>query len=130
MKKKISILLGLIVFAGIVYMGNKYYNARYVASNVYYFKVPQDQSTAIEDLYDRDGNAVDRGRAYKFEAYDDHGESRIVEFEFMTEDSKKLLQPLEYVKVETSDQIVLSQKRIKLEEVPEKALEKINLSNQ
>lgn len=111
-------------------MGNKYYNARYVASNVYYFQVPKDQSTEIEDLYDRDGNAVDKGRAYKFEAYDDNGESRIVEFEFMTEDSKKLLQPLEYVKVETSDQIVLSQKRIKLEEVPEKALEKINLSNQ
>ena len=126
MKKKISFLLGIIIFAGIIYMGNKYYNARYVASNVYYFQVPEDQSIEIDDLYDIDGNAVDKGKAYKFEAYDEEGGSRIVEFEFMTKDSKKLLQPLDYVKVETSDQIVLGQKRVTYDEVPKKALEKIN----
>lgn len=123
--KKLTIVFSIIIVVVLsfgVFFAKNYYDQRYKESDIFYLKVPEDQSLVIEDLYDMDNNPVEKGKEYEFKAYNEKGESRIVSFTYRTEDSSKLLQPNEYVKVSVSEVIVLGESVIPEDEVPESVL--------
>ncbi|CAM3653143.1 YxeA family protein [Erysipelothrix urinaevulpis] len=123
MSKKIMFFFGMVLFIFILVLGGRYYQKRYLASGEFYVKVPTDQSTEIDPLFNMDGKEVDKGKEYRFTAWDLEGNSRIVEFTFQTEDPQKLLQPGDYVKVETSDTLVLGEKIVAKEDVPQAVIQ-------
>lgn len=122
MKKKL--LFVVLVFVGFYFLSlaKNYYVDRYVVSDTYYLKVPENVDQTLEDLYDNQGNAVDTGKSYLFEAINLQGETRMVEFDFRTENVNDLLKPNDYVKVEVSETLVLSETIITQDEVPENIL--------
>lgn len=132
MKKNKKIIL--IVSIAIVSVGaifgiikfKKYYDNRYVESDVVYLKVPQDQSTELDDMYDMSGNVVDTGKEYKFTAYSKSEKAVEVEFSVYTEDEDKLLKPGDYLKVSVSNTLVLNEWIIDETEVPRNVLEILN----
>lgn len=114
-----AVLVVLVIFGSIKV--KQYYDDRYVGSD-YYTRVPADQSTELEPLYDDSGKEVDTGKEYAFESYNDKGEKRILKFSYTTEDTSKLLQPGQYVKISASKQIVVGQEVVKESDVPESVL--------
>ncbi len=122
-------ILTILSFALIFKAGSQYYSNRYVASNEYYLKVPETVDMEIEDLYDIDGKAVDKGKSYHFKAMGIDGSIKEVSFEILTEDSTKLLKPGTYLKIEASETINLSEERISKEEVPVEIVEKLEALN-
>ncbi|CAM4270492.1 YxeA family protein [Erysipelothrix inopinata] len=114
-----AVLVVLVIFGSIKV--KQYYDDRYVGSD-YYTRVPADQSTDPEPLYDDSGKEVDTGKEYALVSYNEKGEKRVLEFSYRTEDSSKLLQPVQYVKVSASKQIVVGQEVVKESDVPESVL--------
>ncbi|MGI6544872.1 MAG: DUF1093 domain-containing protein [Fastidiosipilaceae bacterium] len=127
MKKIVLLIVSATVVIGLVaavLWGRNYYQDRYVGSD-YYAVVPQDFDLTPESLYDNQGVAQDVGKSYRLTAYDDQGESKVVEFEIYGEDSANYPQPGEYLLVSASRQIVLGQEIIPESAVPEEALRKL-----
>ncbi|MEG0327198.1 MAG: YxeA family protein [Erysipelothrix sp.] len=110
-----AVLVVLIIFGSIKV--KQYYDDRYVGSD-YYTRVPSDQSTELEPLYDDSGKEVDTGKNYSFVSYNEKGERRTLEFSYTTEDTSKLLQPGQYLKISASKQIVVGQEVVKESDVP------------
>lgn len=121
-KKIILILLVIGLGFGVV-SGRNYYNERYVGKN-YYLQVPEDQDTKLDKLLDNNGKVVDKGKEYRLIGFDKDGNKRELDI-IIRGKEEDLLQPGEYLRVEASKQIVLGQERIGRDEVPKKALEKI-----
>lgn len=128
MKNKKGIIIGVIFLAIVVLGGmkiNDYYQDRYVGKD-YYVRVPQDQSTELEDILDMSNRVVGKGRKYELLGYNTAGESRMLSFTYTTEDPAKLLQPGQYLKVSASKQIVVGQSVIQESDVPADILKLIN----
>ncbi|QIK57804.1 YxeA family protein [Erysipelothrix sp. HDW6A] len=128
MKKKnmfISIVALVLFFTGLFFV-KQYNDGRYAHDDYFYYKVPADQSTEIEDLFDDSGKIVDKGKEYKFIAISENGEEREVTFTIQTKDSEKLLQPGQYLKIAMSKELSLSEKIISESDVPKSVLAKLN----
>ena len=118
------IILGVIIVGFITVQFKTYYNNTYVGSD-YYVKVPSDQDTTIEEW--KGGQYDLKGRRYKFTAYNENGEARVVEFDiYDVESEENLLQPNTYLKVNSSKNRVISWKTTKKQDIPEAALKYIN----
>jgi uncharacterized protein (TIGR01655 family) len=122
--KNLKIIIALIVilivigFVGI--KGKEYYDDRYVGTD-YYLQIPVDQDMTLETMHSNNGEDVGTGKEYKLIAYNEDGESKTVEFSVYG-DETALLKPGTYLKVTASNQIVLKEKIISREEVPDQAL--------
>lgn len=126
MKKiiKFIVLIGVLALIAIfVVKAKNYYNGRYVGKS-YYAMVPSDQSTNAEMIYDDKGDEIGKGIKYELKSYDEKKE-RILVFTVYKEKPEELLQPGTFLEIEASDKIVLGEKIIKREDVPEDILEKI-----
>ena len=131
MNKRLKI--GLII-AGIVIVGiftvilKQYYDNTYVGSD-YYLQVPSNQDTTIDEW--QSNNYTIRGKQYKFMAYNENGEEKIVDFD-ITDDSKaieskeQLLQPNTYIKVNASKNRVITWKIVQKQDIPDTVLNVIN----
>lgn len=129
MKKAVK---GIIAIVAIVAVGfgiiqfKDYYQGRYVESHIVYVKVPSDQETDLVQLYYDNGDDLGKGRRYVFTGYTEQGEAREVDFTFQTENESDLLQPGQYVKVSSSDILVLGQEVIPEVNVPANVLRILN----
>ena len=121
--KWIVIALAVILIAPIAVWGRQYYNDRYVGTD-YYTMIPLDYDVTPETIYSMNGEEVGPGVKYKLTAYNEQGESRIVEFT-VYEDSGKIQPPGTYLWVSASKQIVVNWGVTEESKIPEKALEKI-----
>lgn len=133
MSKKTKVfgaLVALVVVGFGAYKMKAYYDGRYVASGVYYVKVPENQSTTVGDLLDDSGKVMDQGMEYSFVGINEKGEKRDVSFFIATKDSSKLLQPGQYVEVTTSDTIVLKEAIVSKAQVPSSVVGKLESFNQ
>jgi len=121
--------IGLII-AGIIIVGiftvifKQYYDNTYVGID-YYLQVPSNQDTTIDEW--QSSNYAIRGKQYKFTAYNENGEEKIVEFN-ITDDSKaieseeQLLQPNTYIKVNASKNRVITWEIIQEQDIPKTIL--------
>lgn len=114
-----AVFVVLLIFGSVKV--KQYYDDRYVGSD-YYTRVPADQSTELEPLYDDSGKEVDTGKNYSFVSYNEKGEKRVLEFSYTTEDTNKLLQPGQYLRISASKQIVVGQEVIQESDVPAEVL--------
>lgn len=131
-KKRVMLVLMSIVvisLALVLKAGSEYYTERYVASGEYYLKVPENIEQKIEDLYDSDGNAVEKGKSYHFKAMDIDGNIKDVSFDILTKDPNKLLEAGTYLRVEASETINLSEETISKEDVPKEIVEALDTLN-
>ena len=117
--------MAIVIVGFFVVKAKQYYDNTYVGSD-YYLQVPANQSITV-DTWESGGYTI-RGKQYKFTAYNENGEEKIVEFS-ITDDGKKdtttdilLLEPNTYIKVNASKNRVISWKIINKKDVPEKAL--------
>ena len=121
--KWIVIALGVILIAAIAVWGRQYYNDRYVGAD-YYTMIPLDYDVTPETIYSMNGEDVGTGVKYKLTAYNEQGESRVVEFT-VYEDSGNIQPPGTYLWVSASKQIVVNWGVTEESKIPEKALKKI-----
>ena len=121
--KWIFIALAIILVAAIAVWGRQYYNDRYVGTD-YYTMIPLDYDITPQTLYSMSGEDVGTGVKYKLTAYNEQGESRIVEFT-VREDGGKIQPPGTYLLVSASKQIVVNWSVTEESKIPEKALIKI-----
>ena len=122
--KWIVIALSVILIAAIAIWGRQYYNDRYVGTD-YYTMIPSDYDVTPETLYSMSGEDVGTGVKYKLTAYNEQGESKIVEFT-VREDSGKIQPPGTYLWVSASKRIVVNWGVTEESKIPEKALKKID----
>ncbi len=124
MKKTLGILIVLSIIVGGAVWAKGYYNNRYVASETYYTQVPSDEVIKDSWLVDSDGKKQDKGKRYKLIGYDKEGKKKDVDFS-QRGTAKDYYAPGTYVKVKSSKTLDLSQVPVKKDDVPKKALEKI-----
>ena len=136
MKKGVKIALALVAVAiagYVVMIAKTYYENTYVGRD-YYLQVPADQSTTIDEWQDGGGKYTIRGKQYKFTAFNENGEEKIVEFNIMDnikpiEKESQLLQPNAYVKVSASKNRVINWKIVEEQMVPTSILEYIKTNH-
>jgi uncharacterized protein (TIGR01655 family) len=126
---KIGLIIAVIVIVGIfTVIFKQYYDNTYVGSD-YYLQVPSNQDTIIDEW--QSGSYTIKGKKYKFTAYNENGEGKIVKID-ITDDNKaieseeQLLQPNTYIKVNTSKNRVISWEIVQEQDIPEAALKYIN----
>lgn len=113
----VAALVAVLAVAGFAF-GKRYYDNHYVASNTMYAMVPVDFDVTPQPLYDFNGKPVDiNGTSYKLTAYNEQGESQVVEF--TVQEGRGLYQPGSFLTVKLSnDGTVLGQSPIEEAEVP------------
>jgi uncharacterized protein (TIGR01655 family) len=121
--KWIVIALAVILIAPIAVWGRQYYNDRYVGTD-YYTMIPLDYDVTPETIYSTNGEVVGPGVKYKLTAYNEQGESRIVEFT-IRKDRVKIQPPGTYLLVSASKQIVVNWSVTEESKIPGKVLKKI-----
>lgn len=124
MKKTLGILIVLSIIIGGAVWAKGYYNNRYVASETYYTQVPLDEVIKDSWLVDDKGEKQDKGKSYDLIGYDKEGKKKDVRF-VQRGTSKDYYAPGTYIKVKSSKTLDLSQVPVKKDDVPKKALEKI-----
>jgi len=125
MKKIIGIIaLVSIILAG-AFWAKGYYNDRYVVSDTFYTQIPLDEVNEDSWLLDDEGVKQEKGKQYKLIGYNESGEKREVQFT-KKGTSKDYHAPGTYIKVEVSKTIELGTSVVDKQNIPEKALEKIN----
>lgn len=118
------IVIAIIIVGFLVVKLKQYYDNTYVGTD-YYLQVPSDQDMTV-DIWESNGYTI-KGKKYKFTAYNESGDEKIVEFA-VTDDGKTeikegdLLQPNTYIKVNASKNRVISWKVIKEQDVPKDVL--------
>ena len=126
MKKKSRLWIVLIAVAAVIVaaavFGKQYYDNRYVGKD-YYTVVPADYDVTPGPIYGMSGEEEATGVNYKLTAYDENGESKIVEFS-VTGDSGAP-QPGTYLKINASKQLVVGWGETEESSIPAGALEKI-----
>lgn len=132
MNKTIKYALVVIVLLMTIGFGTvnakKYYNDRYVGST-YYGKIPTTMSMEPKMLYGDKNREMGYGKEYNIKVYNESGNERIAEFEVISDNPEEYYKPGTYLKVEMSKQIVVKQKPISKEDIPENILKLIEESN-
>ncbi|MFM1602561.1 YxeA family protein [Helcococcus ovis] len=129
MKNKKGKWIILVVVISIVLLvanwARRYYDDRYVQSDVYYTQIPLDQKNdKTEWIKDNNGKNAEKGKQYELIGYNDKGESREVQFSKKGE-AKDYYSPGIYIKASTSKTLVIGISVVDEKEVPKQALEKI-----
>lgn len=124
MKKILGILIAVVVIGGGAFWAKGYYNNRYVASETYYTQVPWDEVNKDSWLVDSEGKKRVKGKMYKLVGYDKEGNKR--DFSFAKQGTAKdYYVPGSFIKISASKTISLGETTVNKEDVPAKALEKI-----
>ncbi|KKY02298.1 hypothetical protein VN21_03925 [Paraclostridium benzoelyticum] len=124
MKKTLGILIVVSIIVGGALWAKGYYNNRYVASETYYTQVPTDEVNKDSWLVNSEGEKQEKGKEYKLIGYDKEGNKREVDFT-KRGTAKDYYAPGTYIKISASKTISLGETTINKEDVPAKALEKI-----
>ncbi|OXX84333.1 hypothetical protein AVM15_05035 [Paraclostridium benzoelyticum] len=124
MKKTLGILIAVAIIVGGALWAKGYYNNRYVASETYYTQVPTDEVNKDSWLVNSEGEKQEKGKEYKLIGYDKEGNKREVDFT-KRGTAKDYYTPGTYIKISASKTISLGETTINKEDVPAKALEKI-----
>ncbi|MEN2256286.1 YxeA family protein (plasmid) [Paraclostridium benzoelyticum] len=124
MKKTLGILIVVSIIVGGALWAKGYYNNRYVASETYYTQVPTDEVNKDSWLVNSEGEKQEKGKEYKLIGYDKEGNKREVDFT-KRGTAKDYYAPGSYIKISASKTISLGETTINKEDVPAKALEKI-----
>lgn len=125
MKKTIGIIAVVFIIAAGAFWAKGYYNDRYVVSDTFYTQIPLDEKNEDSWLLNSDGVKQEKGKEYELIGYNESGEKREVTF-MKKGTSKDYHAPGTYIKVEMSKTIGLGNSVVDKQDVPEKALEKIN----
>ena len=125
MKKKLMILAVAVVLVAGAFWAKNYYNDRYVISDSYYTQIPEDEINEDSWLVDSDGVQQAKGKEYTLMGYNDQGKERKVSFT-KTGTAEDYYAPGTYIKVDTSETLVIGLKVVDEESVPQAAREKIN----
>lgn len=124
MKKTLGILIAVAIIVGGALWAKGYYNNRYVASETYYTQVPTDEVNKDSWLVNSEGKKEVKGKMYKLVGYDKEGNKR--DFSFAKQGTAKdYYAPGAYIKISASKTISLGEITVNKEDVPAKALEKI-----
>lgn len=124
MKKTLGILIAVSIIVGGALWAKGYYNNRYVASETYYTQVPTDEVNKDSWLVNSEGKKEVKGKMYKLVGYDKEGNKR--DFSFAKQGTAKdYYAPGAYIKISASKTISLGEITVNKEDVPAKALEKI-----
>lgn len=124
MKKTLGILIAVSIVVGGALWAKGYYNNRYVASETYYTQVATDEVNKDSWLVDDEGKKEIKGKEYNLIGYDKEGNKR--DFSFAKQGTAKdYYAPGSYIKISASKTISLGETTINKEDVPAKALEKI-----
>lgn len=124
MKKTLGILIVVSIIVGGALWAKGYYNNRYVASETYYTQVPTDEVNKDSWLVNSEGEKQEKGKEYKLIGYDKEGNKREADFT-KRGTAKDYYAPGTYIKISASKTISLGETTINKEDVPAKALEKI-----
>lgn len=124
MKKTLGILIVVSIIVGGALWAKGYYNNRYVASETYYTQVPTDEVNKDSWLVNSEGEKQEKGKEYKLIGYDKEGNKREVDFT-KRGTAKDYYAPGTYIKISASKTISLGETTINKEDIPAKALEKI-----
>lgn len=122
--KKLLIFAAAIFLAAGAFWAKDYYNDRYVVSDSYYTRIPEDETTGESWLTDADGVRQTKGKEYDLVGYNDEGEARTVRFSQAGE-AEELYAPGTYIRVDMSKTLVVALKVVDETSVPQPALEKI-----
>lgn len=120
-----SILVIVVVGFGII-KTKEYYEKRYVAGDDIFVKIPDNQSVTLDDIVADNNSSLGKGKMYKLTGYTKEGDRRDVQFTVYTNNAAELFQAGQYLKVESSDILVLGQKDILESEVPTNVLKLLN----
>lgn len=120
MKKILLIILAILIAIG-AFLAKGYYNDRYVTDDIYYTQIPEDEKNEDSWLYDDSGVKMDKGKEYKLIGYNKDGKKTNLEFSIVGE-KENYFKPGTYLEVRKSKTIVLGEKNIQKELIPEKAL--------
>ena len=126
MKKKrekllwIALAAVILVATPVVVVGKRYYDARYVLDDYYYTVVPTDYD--ITPYTDQGGRLTQ----YDLMCYNADGESRELSFTVLIDTHKSdLYPPGTFIRVSASKQLVIGRRAVDVNDVPEKALDRI-----
>lgn len=103
-----------------------YYDARYVEDRAYYTVIPRDYDYTPHRVLDSQGVERDWACDYLLTCYDADGAARELEFRAMLR-YQELYPPGTYVRVSVSQASVLGQRALDRSEVPEEALERLDV---
>ena len=124
MKKKIIIIVAVIFVIAGAFWAKAYYNDRYVASEIYYTQVPEDEVNEDSWLVDSDGVKQEKGKEYKLIGYDENGNEKEVYFS-VKGTSENYYAPGTYIQVKSSKTLVLGNAPVEKSAVPQAALKQI-----
>ena len=127
MKKKMMIIVALILVIAGAFWAKGYYNDRYVASEVYYTQIPEDEVNEDSWLVDSDGVKQEKGKEYKLLGYDENGSEKEVYFS-VKGTSENYYAPGTYIQVKSSKTIMLGHAVVNESAVPQEALEQIKMN--
>lgn len=127
-KKKvflISIVVIVVILLGIFTVwAKRYYEDRYVASDVFYTQIPLDENNETSWLYNAEGKAMQEGKDYVLNGYNKNGQERELAF-FVVGTEKDYYPAGTYLKIEVSKEVVLGQTIVKENTIPTEALKEI-----
>lgn len=124
MKKTLGILIAVAIIVGGALWAKGYYNNRYVASETYYTQVPTDEVNKDSWLVDDEGKKEIKGKEYNLIGYDKEGNKRAFSFSKQGA-AKDYYAPGSFIKISASKTISVGETIVNKDEVPTKALEKI-----
>lgn len=124
MKKTLGILIAVAIIVGGALWAKGYYNNRYVASETYYTQVPTDEVNKDSWLVDDEGKKEIKGKEYNLIGYDKEGNKRAFSFSKQGT-AKDYYAPGSFIKISASKTISVGETIVNKDEVPTKALEKI-----
>lgn len=124
MKKTLGILIAVAIIVGGALWAKGYYNNRYVTSETYYTQVPTDEVNKDSWLVDDEGKKEIKGKEYNLIGYDKEGNKRAFSFSKQGT-AKDYYAPGSFIKISASKTISVGETIVNKDEVPTKALEKI-----
>ncbi|WRS30910.1 YxeA family protein [Actinomycetaceae bacterium MB13-C1-2] len=122
---KTIVLVALVAIVAVgAYFGKTYYDDRYVGET-FYAQVPLNEPVTVHDLYDAEGNPVDKGYTYSLTGVSEKGEQRLLEFDLHSSNPADLYQPGTYLRAKASNQLVVHQEAIDESQVPDTVLKNL-----
>ncbi|EHI70711.1 DUF1093 domain-containing protein [Streptococcus ictaluri] len=125
--KKTIFFFTMIAAIGLAVWGKQYYTDRYVVDDYYYTQIPLDSDNSKDSyLKDKDGKDIKDlpGKVYPLKAFNKEGKEKELEITFRGT-KKDYPAPGSYVEVEHSKTIIVGERIISQEKVPQKALQAI-----
>ncbi len=111
----------MLIIAG-AFWAKTYYNDRYVVSDYFYTRIPEDEVNEDSWLVDSDGVKQSKGKAYELIGYNAQGEKRVVYFT-KAGSAEDYYAPGTYIAVSTSKTIALGEEVVEDSAVAQAAYE-------